>query len=80
MNELDSLRRRIQRLERSNQVRNGALALVGIIAVEGLIVGADSEDNKTPKRIEAQAFVLKDSEGRERGKWYATPHGRLSHP
>lgn len=77
MNELDALRKRLQRLERSNRVRNGALALVGIVAIAGLIVGADGEDNKTPKRIEAQAFVLKDSDGRERGEWFATPHGTL---
>src|SRR4051812_17770245 len=62
---IDTLAERIESLERENRrwKRVGAFALAGSIAL--LILGAKGADG--PKVVEAERFVLRDQEGRERG-------------
>jgi len=68
MNEptINNIVHRLDRLERENRrlKRIGALVLVGIAAV---VLMGQAKPSKVPKVIEAQEFVLKDSNGGVRG-------------
>jgi hypothetical protein len=72
----DALSGRVERLERENRLmkRFGAVALSVAVAV--LVAGARGADG--PKLVEAERFVLRDPNGRERGSLQVNSVGTAS--
>ncbi|MBN2380190.1 hypothetical protein JXM67_10375 [candidate division WOR-3 bacterium] len=67
--DINSLAARIKRLEHQNRILKTIGSVLILVMAAFIVIGAVSGSNKQESVVEAEAFVLKDSEGVERGRF-----------
>lgn len=87
--DLENLATRVHRLETQNRRRHLATAVLGLSMISVLLLAAKQADQPSPKpdpkviratAIEAQDFILKDTEGHTRARLTVSPSPRAQGP
>ena len=77
MTELEALANRVPRLETQNRwFKRAGVSAVGVVTI-ALVMGQAGAKQQAPatKVVEAEKFVLRDKDGRQRGSWGVDPDG-----